>query len=95
MTSRRPILRLTAVVSMMMSAETDPKKIAERLEQTKRVRRESRPLSREEADRQISGHGQLRREIQLGLHEIERGEVAPLDMAEIKRKARAPVMKPG
>ena len=32
---------------------------------------------------------QLRREIQTGLEEIERGEVAPLDMAEVKRKARA------
>ena len=32
---------------------------------------------------------QLRREIQIGLDEIARGEVAPLDMAEIKRKARA------
>ncbi len=32
---------------------------------------------------------QLRREIQIGLDEIERGDVAPLDMAEIKRKARA------
>ena len=32
---------------------------------------------------------QLRREIQAGLDDIERGEVAPLDMAEIKRKARA------
>ena len=32
---------------------------------------------------------QLRREIQVGLDDIERGEVAPLDMAEIKRKARA------
>jgi hypothetical protein len=32
---------------------------------------------------------QLRREIQIGLDEIERGEVAPLDMTEIKRKARA------
>ena len=32
---------------------------------------------------------QLRREIQAGLDEIERGEVAPLDMTEIKRKARA------
>ena len=32
---------------------------------------------------------QLRREIQIGLDEINRGEVAPLDMAEIKRKARA------
>lgn len=32
---------------------------------------------------------QLRREIQIGLDEIERGEVAPLEMAEIKRKARA------
>ena len=32
---------------------------------------------------------QLRRDIQIGLDEIERGEVAPLDMAEIKRKARA------
>ena len=32
---------------------------------------------------------QLRREIQIGLDEIERGEVAPLDMPEIKRKARA------
>ena len=32
---------------------------------------------------------QLRREIQVGLDEIERGEVAPLDMAEIKSKARA------
>jgi hypothetical protein len=31
----------------------------------------------------------LRREIQIGLDQIERGEVAPLDMAEIKRKARA------
>ncbi len=27
--------------------------------------------------------------IQVGLDEIERGEVAPLDMTEIKRKARA------
>jgi hypothetical protein len=34
---------------------------------------------------------QLRREIQIGLDEIERGEVAPLEMAEIKRKARARV----
>jgi hypothetical protein len=32
---------------------------------------------------------QLRREIQIGLDEIERGEVAPLDMAAVKRKARA------
>jgi len=32
---------------------------------------------------------ELRREIQIGLDEIERGEIAPLDMAEIKRKARA------
>ena len=32
---------------------------------------------------------QLRREIQVGLDEIARGEVAPLDMTEIKRKARA------
>ena len=32
---------------------------------------------------------QLRREIQIGLDEIERGEVAPLDMAAIKRQARA------
>ena len=32
---------------------------------------------------------QLRREIQVGLTEIQRGDVAPLDMAEIKRKARA------
>jgi len=32
---------------------------------------------------------QLRREIQIGLDEIERGEVALLDMPEIKRKARA------
>jgi hypothetical protein len=32
---------------------------------------------------------QLRREIQVGVDEIERGEVAPLDMAEIKRNARA------
>ena len=32
---------------------------------------------------------QLRREIQIGMDEIERGEVAPLDMKEIKRKARA------
>jgi len=32
---------------------------------------------------------QLRREIQVGLDEIERDEVAPLDMTEIKRKARA------
>jgi hypothetical protein len=32
---------------------------------------------------------QLRREVQIGLDEIERGEVAPLDMAEIKRKACA------
>src|SRR4051812_17902539 len=28
----------------------------------------------------------LREKIQLGLDEIERGEVAPLDMSEIKRK---------
>ncbi len=47
---------------MTMSAETDPKKIAERLEQTKRVRRESRPLSREEADRQILAHARLARQ---------------------------------
>ena len=32
---------------------------------------------------------QLRREIHVGLDEIERGEAAPLDMAEIKRQARA------
>jgi len=32
---------------------------------------------------------QLRKEIQAGVDEIERGETAPLDMAEIKRKARA------
>ena len=32
---------------------------------------------------------QLRGEIQIGLDEIERGEVAPLDLTEIKRKARA------
>ena len=32
---------------------------------------------------------QLRQEIQIGLDEIERGEVAPLDMRAIKRKARA------
>jgi hypothetical protein len=32
---------------------------------------------------------QLRQEIQVGLDEIECGEVAPLDMAEIKRHARA------
>lgn len=31
----------------------------------------------------------LRREIQIGLDEIERGEIAPLDIAKIKRKARA------
>ncbi len=31
----------------------------------------------------------LRREIQIGLDEIEQGEVEPLDMAEIKREARA------
>jgi hypothetical protein len=32
---------------------------------------------------------QLRREIRIGLDEIERGEVGILDMAEIKRNARA------
>jgi hypothetical protein len=32
---------------------------------------------------------QLRREIQIGLDEIDRGEVAPLDIVGIKRKARA------
>lgn len=32
---------------------------------------------------------QLRRAIQIGLDEINRGEVAPLEMAEIKRKSRA------
>lgn len=32
---------------------------------------------------------QLRREIQIGLDEIEDGKVAPLDMTAIKRKARA------
>jgi len=32
---------------------------------------------------------QLRREIHAGLDEIERGEAAPLDMVDIKRKARA------
>ncbi len=31
----------------------------------------------------------LRREIQIGLDEIDRGEVEPLDMEEIKHKARA------
>lgn len=31
---------------------------------------------------------QLRREILIGLDEIERGEVAPLDIAELKREAR-------
>ena len=31
---------------------------------------------------------QLRRDIQIGLDQIERGEVAPLDMEEIRRKAR-------
>jgi len=30
----------------------------------------------------------LRQEIQIGLDEIDRGEVAELDIAEIKRKAR-------
>ncbi len=34
---------------------------------------------------------QLRQEIQIGLDEIERGEVAPLDMRAIKCKARAGV----
>lgn len=32
---------------------------------------------------------QLRRDIQIGLDQITRGEVAPLDMGEIRRKARA------
>jgi hypothetical protein len=32
---------------------------------------------------------QLRREIQIGLNEVERGEVALLDIAEVKRKALA------
>lgn len=32
---------------------------------------------------------QLRQEIRIGLAEIERGEVAMLDMTEVKRKARA------
>jgi len=32
---------------------------------------------------------QLRREIQIGLDEIDRGEVAPLDIDGIKRQARA------
>jgi hypothetical protein len=32
---------------------------------------------------------QLRRDIQIGLDEIARGEVASLDMAEIKRTARS------
>jgi hypothetical protein len=32
---------------------------------------------------------QLRREVQIGLDEINRGEMAPLDMAAIKQKARA------
>jgi hypothetical protein len=32
---------------------------------------------------------QLRRETQIGLDQIERGGVAPLDIAEVKRKARA------
>lgn len=32
---------------------------------------------------------ELRREIQVGLDEIEGGEVAPLDINDIKRKARA------
>ena len=34
-------------------------------------------------------HQQLRREIRIGLNEIERGEVAPLEIAKVKRKARA------
>ena len=34
-------------------------------------------------------HQQLRREIRIGLDEMERGEVAPLDIAAVKRKARA------
>jgi replicative superfamily II helicase len=32
---------------------------------------------------------QLRREIQIGLDELARGEDAPLDMSEIKAEARA------
>ena len=32
---------------------------------------------------------QLRQDIQIGLDQIERGETAPLDMEEIRRKARA------
>jgi hypothetical protein len=32
---------------------------------------------------------QLQREIKIGLDEIERGEVAPLDMVNIKQKGRA------
>ncbi len=36
---------------------------------------------------------QLRREIQIGVDEIERGEVVLLDMTEIKRKVRA-ALKP-
>ena len=32
-------------------------------------------------------HEQLRRDIQIGLDQIERGETAPFDMEEIRRKA--------
>lgn len=32
---------------------------------------------------------QLRRQIQIGLDEIQRGEIAPLDIPAIKRKSRA------
>jgi hypothetical protein len=32
---------------------------------------------------------QLLREIRMGLDQIQRGEIAPLDMAAIKRKARS------
>ena len=32
---------------------------------------------------------QLRHDIQLGFDQIERGEFAPLDMDEVRRKARA------
>lgn len=43
----------------------------------------------EERDRLAESRRQeLRREIARGLEQLERGEKAPLDMAEIKRKAR-------
>lgn len=60
-----------------MAVETDPKKIAERLEQTKRARQDCRPKNYEDAAGQILRHsmeaGQItEKEFQLKLEEVKR-----------------------